>query len=70
MQVQVVEDDENTFKPIKIQITIETKEEWKALHVMTVMNASIPNLISHTEQKGIVEGFLNQLRKAIHSGII
>lgn len=67
MQVQVVEYDENTFKPIKVQITIETEEETKALYTMAVMNASIPNLFSRIKQKVIVQGFLDQLRKAMIS---
>lgn len=70
MQVQVVEDDENAFKPIKVQITIETEEEAEALYAMLQLNVSIPKLISRTEQKGIVEKFLNRLRDAIYPGII
>jgi len=66
MQVQVVEDNTKTFKPFEVRITIETEEEAKALYAMSLWDVSIPDLISSTEQKGIVEKFLNQLRKAIY----
>jgi hypothetical protein len=53
--------DTKQFKPFELVITIESKEELNALHLMTQMNISIPELFSD-EYSDLVKLFLDETR--------
>lgn len=53
--------DTKQFKPFELIITIESKEELNALHLMTQMNISIPELFSD-EYRDLVKLFLDETR--------
>jgi hypothetical protein len=56
--------DTKQFKPFELVITIESKEELNALHLMTQMNISIPELFSD-EYSDLVKLFLDETRDAL-----
>jgi hypothetical protein len=52
-----------TFRPITIQITIETEEELITLQKMSRLNVSIPELVSSDiSQQEIIYEFLNEIQ--------
>lgn len=56
--------DTKQFKPFELVITIESKEELKALLEMCIYNESIPDMVD-LEYRDLVRLFLDETRDAL-----
>jgi hypothetical protein len=65
MKIEKVNDKKSEFKPIVLNITIESIEEYNSILEMTSFDVSIPNLLDDVYRKDIRE-FLENLRTEIY----
>jgi len=55
------------FKPITIELVIESAEELKALQDMSAYDVSIPELCGEEVEEGLIYKFLTTLGNTLHS---
>lgn len=69
MKVKIQEvDDRDTFKPVTVAVTFETKEEVEAINNMCWYTDSIPSMITnHKHKRIIIRNFLRLIKNKLES---
>jgi len=65
MKVTVKQKPEE-FKPVTLEITLESMEELAMLKSVSGMNLSIPNLFDSRDYKNLFYAFLKNLHNTLH----